>query len=85
MNRSRKNKHSIRTSHVWNDYHELTSKNWMPIRLIKHKRLNPETSKYSTNKLVKNAIIIGTPCKIYISFVIITMFIILLIIYYIKK
>lgn len=48
------NKHSIRTSHVWNDYHELTSKNWMPVRLIKHKRLNPETSKYSTNKLVNS-------------------------------
>ena len=48
------NKRSIRTSHVWNDYHELTSKNWMPVRLIKNKRMNPETSNYSTNKLVNS-------------------------------
>ncbi len=48
------NKRSIRTSHVWNDYHELTSKNWIPVRLIKNKRMNPETSNYSTNKLVNS-------------------------------
>ena len=37
------NKHSIRTSNVWGDYHELTSKSWMPVRLIKDKRNNPKT------------------------------------------
>ncbi len=48
------NKHSIRTSNVWGDYHELTSKSWIPVRLIKNKRNNPETSKYKTEKLVNS-------------------------------
>lgn len=48
------NKHSIRTSHIWSDYHELTSKNWLPVRLIKNKRENPTTSNYSTDKLVNS-------------------------------
>lgn len=48
------NKHSIRTSNVWGDYHELTSKSWMPVRLIKHKRNHPETSKYKTENLVNS-------------------------------
>lgn len=46
------NKHAIRTSKVWSDYSEMTSREWMPVRLIKHKRKHPEDSQYSTDKMV---------------------------------
>lgn len=46
-------KHALRTSGVWQDYFDLTKfGQWMPIRLIKHKRLEPQSSKYSTRNLV---------------------------------
>ncbi len=46
-------KHALRTSGVWKDFIEITkSGKWMPIRLIKNKRMYPETTKYSTEKLV---------------------------------
>ncbi len=46
-------KHALRTSGVWKDFLELTKTGtWMPVRLIKNKRLYPETSQYSTEKLV---------------------------------
>ena len=46
------NKHAIRTSKVWSDYSEMTSSEWLPVRLIKHKRKHPEESQYSTDKMV---------------------------------
>ena len=45
-------KHAIRKSKVWTDYHEMTRKDWLPVRLIKNKRLKPTDSEYSTDKLV---------------------------------
>ena len=47
-------KHALRNSGVWRDFTELTkSGKWMPIRLIKNKRAYPETTKYSTDRLVE--------------------------------
>ena len=46
------NKRAIRTSKVWSDYSEMTSREWLPVRLIKHKRKHPEDSQYSTEKMV---------------------------------
>lgn len=46
------NKRAIRTSKVWSDYSEMTSSEWLPVRLIKHKRKHPEESQYSTDKMV---------------------------------
>lgn len=46
------NKRAIKTSKVWTDYSEMTSREWLPVRLIKHKRKHPEESQYSTDKMV---------------------------------
>ncbi len=47
-------KHALRTSGVWTDYYNLTTfGQWMPVRLIKNKRLDPYNSKYSTRNLVE--------------------------------
>lgn len=51
------NKRAIRTSKVWSDYAEMTSREWLPIRLIKHKRKHPEDSQYSTDKMVNTYLI----------------------------
>ena len=48
------NKHAIRTSKVWTDYKEMTSRAWLPVRLIKHKRNNPTTSAYKTSDMVNS-------------------------------
>ena len=46
-------KHALRTSGVWKDFLDMTkSGTWMPVRLIKNKRAYPDTTKYSTEKLV---------------------------------
>ncbi|MBR1619957.1 hypothetical protein IJ674_08695 [bacterium] len=46
-------KHALRTSGVWKDFLEQTKTGkWMPIRFIKNKRAYPDTTKYSTEKLV---------------------------------
>lgn len=45
-------KHAVRESNVWADYAGMTAKQWLPVRLIKNKRMQPETSEYSTDKLV---------------------------------
>ena len=46
-------KHALHTSGVWKDFIEMTkNRTWMPIRFIKNKRAYPDTTKYSTEKLV---------------------------------
>ena len=46
-------RHALRTSGVWKDYEGLTKAGkWMPIKLIRNKRMYPETTKYSTEKLI---------------------------------
>ena len=51
------NKRAVRTSKVWSDYAEMTSREWLPIRLIKHKRNHPEDSQYSTDKMVNTYLV----------------------------
>ena len=47
-------KHALRTSGVWKDFLDMTKTGtWMPIRFIKNKRAYPDTTKYSTEKLVE--------------------------------
>ena len=50
------NKRAINKSKVWADYSEMTSKNWLPVRLIKYKRLDNVNSHYSTDKMVNTYI-----------------------------
>lgn len=46
-------RHAKKTSGVWNDFYELTKTGrWLPIKLIRNKRMYPETTKYSTDELV---------------------------------
>ena len=46
-------RHALRTSGVWKDFEGLTKTGkWLPIKLIRNKRAYPETTKYSTEKLV---------------------------------
>jgi len=45
-------KQAKRTSGFWSDYNNMTRSSWLPIRLIKNKRMYPKNSEYSTDKLV---------------------------------
>ena len=50
------NKRAINKSKVWADYSEMTATNWLPVRLIKYKRLDNVNSPYSTDKMVNTYI-----------------------------
>ena len=50
------NKRAINKSKVWTDYSEMTATNWLPVRLIKYKRLDNVNSPYSTDKMVNTYI-----------------------------
>lgn len=46
-------RHALRTSGVWKDFEGLTKTGkWLPIKLIRNKRMYPNTTKYTTEKLV---------------------------------
>lgn len=46
------NKQAVRTSNIWSDYVEMTRTTWLPIRLIKNKRIKPKQSAYKTTNMV---------------------------------
>lgn len=46
------NKQAVRATNVWGDYAKMTRTSWLPVRLIKNKRLYPDTSNYKTTNMV---------------------------------
>lgn len=45
-------KHATKTSGIWNDFTNKAKGKWLPIKLIENKKRYPETTRYSTQKVV---------------------------------